>query len=64
MLSFSPWDVLDEILNLIDSVSEGFPTYFGSTFNIGYDEICKRYRGEIGKILFLLHIIIRVVPHF
>ena len=27
MLSFFPWDVLDEILNLIESVSEGFPTY-------------------------------------
>ena len=23
-----PRDVLDEILNLIESVSEGFPTYF------------------------------------
>ena len=34
MLSFFPQDVLDEILNLIESVSEGFPTYsfikFGS----------------------------------
>ena len=27
MLSFFPQDVLDEILNLIESVSEGFPTY-------------------------------------
>ena len=27
MLSFFPRDVLDEILNLIGSVSEGFPTY-------------------------------------
>ena len=26
MLSFFPRDVLDEILNLIESVSEGFPT--------------------------------------
>ena len=26
MLSFSPQDVLDEILNLIESVSEGFHT--------------------------------------
>ena len=24
---FSPRDVLDEIMNLIESVSEGFPTY-------------------------------------
>ena len=27
MLSFFPRDVLAEILNLIESVSEGFPTY-------------------------------------
>ena len=27
MLSFFPRDVLDEILNLIESVSEGFPPY-------------------------------------
>ena len=27
VLSFFPRDVLDEILNLIESVSEGFPTY-------------------------------------
>ena len=27
MLSFFPRDVLDEILNFIESVSEGFPTY-------------------------------------
>ena len=27
MLSFFPRDVLDEILGLIESVSEGFPTY-------------------------------------
>ena len=28
MLSFFPCDVLDEIWDLIESVSEGFPTYF------------------------------------
>ena len=27
MLSFFPRDVLDKILNLIESVSDGFPTY-------------------------------------
>ena len=32
MLSFFPRDVLDEILNLIESVSEGFPSYFFLTF--------------------------------
>ena len=28
VLSFFPQDVLDEIWDLIESVSEGFPTYF------------------------------------
>ena len=28
MLSFFPRGVLDEILNLIESVSDGFPSYF------------------------------------
>ena len=28
VLSFFPRDVLDKILDLIESVSEGFPTYF------------------------------------
>ena len=31
VLSFFPRGVLDEILNLIESVSEGFPSYFGRT---------------------------------
>ena len=31
MLSFFPRDVLIEILDLIESVSEGFPTYFFNT---------------------------------
>ena len=26
-IGFFPQDILDEILNLIESVSEGFPTY-------------------------------------
>ena len=30
VLSFFPRDVLDEILNLIESVSEDFPSYFSS----------------------------------
>ena len=29
VLSFFPRDVLDEIWNLIESVSEDFPSYFG-----------------------------------
>ena len=30
MLSFFPRGILDEILNLIESVSDGLPTYFKS----------------------------------
>ena len=32
MLSFFPRDVLDEILNLIESVSEDFPSYSNFIF--------------------------------
>ena len=32
MLSFFPRGVLDEILNLIESVSEGFPSTFTGPF--------------------------------
>ena len=34
MLSFFPRDVLDEIWNLIVSVSEGFPTYYYGLLNL------------------------------
>ena len=36
MVSFSPRDVLDEILDLIESVSEGFPTYYSIGFARGW----------------------------
>ena len=36
MLSFFPRDVLDEILDLIESVSEGFPTY--SLYVLSYSQ--------------------------
>ena len=62
VLSFFPRDVLDEILNLIGSVSEDFPSY---SFNIGklyaVQKIHCIYRGYnnnsviiITKILLLL----------
>ena len=35
MLFFFPRGVLDEILNLIESVSEGFPSFFCSLFSYG-----------------------------
>ena len=38
MLSFFPRDVLDELLNIIESVSEGFPSYSstGGFLLLGY----------------------------
>ena len=40
VLSFFPRDVLDEILNLIESVSEDFPSYFGmSLISAGFSKI-------------------------
>ena len=41
VLSFFPRDVLDEILNLIGSVSEGFPSYSK------YDALCLHGLGII-----------------
>ena len=34
VLSFFPRDVLDEILNLIESVSEDFPSYSSLTMKV------------------------------
>ena len=34
VLSFFPRDVLDENLDLIESVSEGFPTYSCNNMNV------------------------------
>ena len=36
VLSFFPRDVLDEIMNLIESVSESFPTYYGRRADTAY----------------------------
>ena len=44
MLSFFPRDVLDEILNLIESVSEGFPSY--SFIYFGHIETKLNAKGE------------------
>ena len=45
VLSFFPRDVLDEILNLIESVSEDFPSYSYVLTN-GH-ETCQNYNGQI-----------------
>ena len=42
MLSFFPRDVLDEILNLIESVSEGFPSY-SCDFNVFFKPASVNY---------------------
>ena len=42
VLSFFPRDVLDEILNLIESVSEDFPSYSCKTLNkLTFNELVK-----------------------
>ena len=43
VLSFFPRDVLDEILNLIGSVSEGFPSYSSSCCQTDVARADKRY---------------------
>ena len=48
VLSFFPRDVLDEILNLIGSVSEGFPSYsWISVFDIGGRDLVQRRVGWV-----------------
>ena len=42
MLSLFPRDVLDEILDLIESVSEGFPTYSYITQIIRFARVSYR----------------------
>ena len=42
VLSFFPRDVLDEILNLIESVSEDFPSYFSKRTNFIWTNDCQK----------------------
>ena len=52
MLSLFPRDVLDEIWNLIESVSEGFSTYFSTILQV----LCLcllKYRGWSGGAMVL-----------
>ena len=48
-LSFFPRDVLDEILNLIGSVSEGFPTNFSYQFIKG--DVADVYRSLLELLI-------------
>ena len=54
MLSFFPRGVLDEILNLIESVSEGFPSYF-SWQSDGDSRLpnCKYVKGHYRMTIFI-----------
>ena len=47
MLSFFPRGVLDEILNLIESVSEGFPSY--THFNAMHEALSSLRSTSIGE---------------
>ena len=59
MLSFFPRDVLDEIWDLIESVSEGFPTYSGAS-SVSYvihmsRESCKSSKQTSAKVRVCLY---------
>ena len=57
MLSFFPRDVLDDILNLVESVSKGFPSYSSqqnfSDKDIDVINFVRRFQNFIGGILTL-----------
>ena len=63
MLSFSPRDVLDAILDLLESVSEGFPTYsYIKTGNvdvrfkhmiINHPVLCNILSQDLSKVSYL-----------
>ena len=62
MLSFFPRGVLDEILNLIESVSEGFPSY-SLLSNLGFYEVWLNQ--SVGNMnVFLKGIRVRLTDNF
>ena len=52
VLSFFPRDVLDEILNLIGSVSEGFPSYSFAFVFQSFNYFRKKQNGKVNPDLF------------
>ena len=63
VLSFFPRDVLDEILNLIESVSEDFPSYSYIDTSIRYTLFSNRSYSGIYVICVNIGIIIpNIVP--
>ena len=59
VLFFFPRGVLDEILNLIESVSEGFPSYFG-ILPYCYNLKHNKFKCEIGTCF--SYIVAYIVP--
>ena len=53
VLSFFPRDVLDEILNLIESVSEDFPSYSFRTlrFILTFHEVISRMTSRSNDVI-------------
>ena len=47
MLSFFPRGVLDEILNLIESVSEGFPSYSSRDISKDSEGIMQSFKRHV-----------------
>ena len=56
MLSFFPWDVFDEILSLIGSVSEGFPTYFAMFYQQKYMIVLEMADNLGASVLLVLRV--------
>ena len=50
VLSFFPRDVLDEILNLIESVSEDFPSYSFTRTSFQRGQMYENFRDVFPKI--------------
>ena len=64
VLSFFPRDVLDEILNLIESVSEDFPSYSctGRNLSFCFTFLCDPDLGQTTLILIMTYHLIIVYP--
>ena len=59
VLSFFPRDVLDEILNLIESVSEGFPSY-----SCSFGLLCVSFVNAYQFVLMLLSLLVLIPDHY
>ena len=58
MLFFYPRDVLDEIWDLIESVSEGFPSYsYTAVYRLLFDPLCSYQHALFVKLSVLIIIL-------